>query len=460
MTNFYGQYVGFGAGDYTTPFTPGCFGGTGGGTQWGYACGGINQDYIFRNSYSSDVDATDIGNLTYTTNVAAGHSSATSGYCSGGTDGGNTNMRDNICRFTFAAAASIVAVGDLVTVTGSGLTRGRGFLGGGSSSTHGFSTGGSTGGNPGVPYSEIDIFPFASDVNSADHGDLSADRMTFSTASALTVMYTLAGEVGYTYNSIIDKIIFATSTPDYYIPGSGCLLQEKMGFNEIGALDIRVQCSGFLYGLSIAEQYIKTGMYKNILLVGAEVQSTAMEISDEGRDTAIIFGDGSGAAIICPTEEDRGILSTHMHSEGKHLKELWVEAPASRAGHPRILPEHLDEGKQYLKMNGREVFRHAVRRFNEVIHEGLVANNLQVDDIDMLIPHQANLRITQMIQKKLGLKDAQVYSNVHKYGNTTAASIPIALVEAYNEGKVSNGDIVVFASFGSGFTWASAILKW
>ena len=258
----------------------------------------------------------------------------------------------------------------------------------------------------------------------------------------------------------IDFMIFATSTPDYYIPGSGCLLQEKMGFNEIGTLDIRVQCSGFVYGISIAEQYIKTGAFKNILLVGAEVQSTAMDLSNEGRDTAVIFGDGAGAAIIQSTEEDRGILSTHMHTEGKYLKELWVEAPASRAGYPRILPEYLEQGKQYLKMNGREVFRHAVKRFDEVINEGLTANNLYVDDIDMLIPHQANLRITQMIQKKLGLNDDKVYSNIHKYGNTTAASIPIALAEAVVEGKVSKGDIVVFASFGSGFTWASAVIKW
>jgi len=258
----------------------------------------------------------------------------------------------------------------------------------------------------------------------------------------------------------IDFMIFATSTPDYYIPGSGCLLQEKMGFNEIGTLDIRVQCSGFVYGISIAEQYIKTGAFKNILLVGAEVQSTAMDLSNEGRDTAVIFGDGAGAAIIQSTEEDRGILSTHMHTEGKYLKELWVEAPASRAGYPRILPEYLEQGKQYLKMNGREVFRHAVKRFDEVINEGLIANNLYVDDIDMLIPHQANLRITQMIQKKLGLNDDKVYSNIHKYGNTTAASIPIALSEAVVEGKVSKGDIVVFASFGSGFTWASAVIKW
>ena len=231
----------------------------------------------------------------------------------------------------------------------------------------------------------------------------------------------------------IDFMIFATSTPDYYIPGSGCLLQKNMGFNEIGALDIRVQCSGFVYGLSIAEQYIKTGAFNNILLVGAEVQSTAMDLSDKGRNTAVIFGDGAGAAIIQSTEKDRGILSTHMHTDGKYLKELWLELPSSRAGYPRILPEHLDQGKQHLQMNGREIFRHAVKRFNEVIHEGLEANNLQIEDISMLIPHQANLRITQVIQKQLGLNDDQLYSNIHKYGNTTAASIPIALAEVVNK---------------------------
>ena len=258
----------------------------------------------------------------------------------------------------------------------------------------------------------------------------------------------------------IDFMIFATSTPDYYIPGSGCLLQEKMGFNEIGALDIRVQCSGFVYGISIAEQYIKTGAFNNILLVGAEVQSTAMDLTDEGRDTAVIFGDGAGVAIISATDEDRGVLSTHMHSEGKHLKELWLESPASNAGHPRISSEDLDTGKQYLKMNGREVFRHAVTRFPEVIHECLVKNKLTVADIDLLIPHQANLRITQMVQKRLGLKDEQVYSNIHKYGNTTAGTIPIALAEVVKEGRISRGDIIIFASFGSGFTWASAAIKW
>jgi 3-oxoacyl-[acyl-carrier-protein] synthase-3 len=260
--------------------------------------------------------------------------------------------------------------------------------------------------------------------------------------------------------SDIDFIIFATSTPDFYAPGSGCLLQEKMGFNEIGALDIRVQCSGFIYGLSIAEQYIRTGTFKNILLIGAEVQSTAMDLTNTGRDTAIIFGDGAGAAIISATDEDRGVLSTHMHSEGKYLKELWLESPASNAGYPRINREALDEGKQFLKMNGKEVFRHAVTRFPEVINEALEANNLTSEDIDLLIPHQANLRITQMVQKRLSLRNEQVFSNIHKYGNTTAATIPIALAEAFNEGKIKDGDLLVLASFGSGFTWASAIMKW
>ena len=260
--------------------------------------------------------------------------------------------------------------------------------------------------------------------------------------------------------SDIELIIFATSTPDFYAPGAGCLLQEKMGFNEIGALDIRVQCSGFIYGMSIAEQYIKTGTFKNILLIGAEVQSTAMDLTDSGRDTAVIFGDGAGAVVISATEDDRGILSTHMHSEGKYAKELWLESPASNAGHPRISSKDLDEGKQYLKMNGKEVFRHAVTRFPEVINEALEANNLTSENIDLLIPHQANLRITQMVQKKLGLSNDQVYSNIQKYGNTTAATIPIALAEVVNEGKISEGDIVVFAAFGSGFTWASAVVRW
>ncbi len=257
----------------------------------------------------------------------------------------------------------------------------------------------------------------------------------------------------------IGLIIFATSTPDFYAPGSGCLLQEKMGFPTIGALDIRVQCSGFVYGLSVAQQYIENGVFEHVLVIGAEVQSTAMDISTRGRDTAVIFGDGAGVAVVSTSEDDSGILSAHLHSEGKHCRELWVEAPSSGVV-PRLNQDILDEGKHFLQMNGREVFRHAVTRFPEVIMEGLNANNLFTEDIDLLVPHQANIRIAQMIQKRLKLNDDQVYSNIHKYGNTTAASIPIALCEAMDAGRINKGDLVVFAAFGSGFTWASAIVKW
>ena len=257
----------------------------------------------------------------------------------------------------------------------------------------------------------------------------------------------------------IDFIIFATSTPDYYAPGSGCLLQNKMGFNNIGALDIRVQCSGFIYGLSIAEQYIKNGTYENVLLVGSEVQSTAMDLTNRGRDVAVIFGDGSGAAIVSKTTKDRGILSSHLHSEGKYAKELWLETPSSKKN-PRVSSDMLDEGSQFLKMNGREVFKNAVKRFPEVIEECLNTNNFNVNDIDLLIPHQANIRIIQMIQKKLNLETKKVFSNIHKYGNTTAASIPIALAEAFNNNLIKDNDLVVLAAFGSGFTWGSTIIKW
>ena len=257
----------------------------------------------------------------------------------------------------------------------------------------------------------------------------------------------------------IDFIIFATSTPDYYAPGSGCLLQNKMGFNNIGALDIRVQCSGFIYGLSIAEQYIKNGTYENILLVGSEVQSTAMDLTNRGRDVAVIFGDGAGAAIVSKTTKDRGILSSHLHSEGKYAKELWLETPSSKKN-PRVSSDMLDEGSQFLKMNGREVFKNAVKRFPEVIEECLNANDFNINDIDLLIPHQANIRIIQMIQKKLNLETKKVFSNIHKYGNTTAASIPIALAEAFNDNLIKDNDLVVLAAFGSGFTWGSTIIKW
>jgi 3-oxoacyl-[acyl-carrier-protein] synthase-3 len=232
-----------------------------------------------------------------------------------------------------------------------------------------------------------------------------------------------------------------------------------MGFPEIGALDVRVQCSGFIYGLSVADQYIRTGTFKHVLVVGAEVQSTGMDLSDAGRDVSVIFGDGAGAAVVSATEEERGILSTHLHSEGKYAQELWSEVPASRRN-PRISLEDIKAGRHWLKMNGREVFRHAVTRFPESIMEAVEANNLKIEDVSLIIPHQANLRITMEVARRLKAAPELVYSNIDRYGNTTAASIPIAMAEAVDEGRIKPGDYIVLVAFGSGFTWASAMIKW
>jgi 3-oxoacyl-[acyl-carrier-protein] synthase-3 len=261
----------------------------------------------------------------------------------------------------------------------------------------------------------------------------------------------------------IDFIVFATISPDYYFPGPGVILQKELGLRTVGALDIRNQCSGFVYALSIADQYIKTGMYKNILIVGSELQSLGLDMTTRGRSVSVIFGDGAGAAIISRAEDQtRGVLSTHLHSEGEHAKELAVLAPGMGGRWVTdILADNDPNDESYFPyMNGQFVFKNAVVRFSEVIHEGLAANNLQVSDINMLIPHQANLRISQFIQKKFGLSDDQVFNNIQKYGNTTAASIPIALTEAWELGKIKSGDLVVLAAFGSGFTWASAIIRW
>jgi 3-oxoacyl-[acyl-carrier-protein] synthase-3 len=261
----------------------------------------------------------------------------------------------------------------------------------------------------------------------------------------------------------IDFIVFATISPDYYFPGPGVMLQKELGLRTVGALDIRNQCSGFVYALSIADQYIKTGMYKNILIVGSELQSLGLDMTTRGRSVSVIFGDGAGAAIISRAEDQtKGVLSTHLHSEGEHAKELSVLAPGMGGRWVTdILADNDPNDESYFPyMNGQFVFKNAVVRFSEVIHEGLAANNLQVSDINMLIPHQANLRISQFIQKKFGLSDDQVFNNIQKYGNTTAASIPIALTEAWELGKIKSGDLVVLAAFGSGFTWASAIIRW
>ncbi len=260
----------------------------------------------------------------------------------------------------------------------------------------------------------------------------------------------------------IDFIVFATLSPDYYFPGPGVMVQEQLGIKEIGALDVRNQCSGFIYGLSVADQFIRTGTYKNILLIGSENHSGGLDKTTRGRGVSVIFGDGAGAVILQPTEEEgKGILTTHLHSEGKHARELALISPSTSHWVDRIMNENDPSDESYYPyMNGNFVFKHAVTRFQEVINEALQATGHKAEDIDLLIPHQANLRISQYIQQKMGLSDKQVFNNIQKYGNTTAASIPIALSEAVAEGRLRSGDLLCMAAFGSGFTWGSVLVKW
>ncbi|RTL57305.1 MAG: ketoacyl-ACP synthase III [Sphingobacteriales bacterium] len=276
----------------------------------------------------------------------------------------------------------------------------------------------------------------------------------------------------------IDFIIFATLSPDYYFPGCGVLVQRAMKMKEIGALDVRNQCSGFVYALSVADQFIKTGMYKNILVIGSEKHSFGLDFSTRGRNVSVIFGDGAGAVVLQPAGEDStsGILSTHLHSDGESAEILAMYNPGTHANHwtdqkladfdeaeiAQMFFSHnmIDKAQVFPNMDGPAVFKKAVVKFPEVIMEALNKNGYQPSDIIVLIPHQANLRIAEFVQKKLGLKDEQVYNNIQKYGNTTAASIPIALCEAWQEEKIKEGDLVCLAAFGSGFTWASALLKW
>jgi 3-oxoacyl-[acyl-carrier-protein] synthase-3 len=238
------------------------------------------------------------------------------------------------------------------------------------------------------------------------------------------------------------------------------LLQRELGLESIGALDIRNACSGFIYALSVADQFIKTGMYKTILVIGAEIQSTALDVTTRGRNTAVIFGDGAGAAILQPSDKP-GILSTHLHSDGRYAEELYVKDPGSSRPRTERQPEQILDTTTYkVVMNGNQVFKHAVVRFMEAIHEALKTNGMTKDDISLLVPHQANLRISQFIQEKMALNPQQVYNNIMRFGNTTAASIPIALSEAWAEGKIKENDVICLAAFGSGFTWASALIRW
>ena len=260
----------------------------------------------------------------------------------------------------------------------------------------------------------------------------------------------------------LDLILFATLSPDYYFPGPGVQLQHQLGCHTIGAIDIRNQCSGFVYALSIADQYLRNGSARHVLVVGSELHSGGLDISTRGRNVSVIFGDGAGAVVLGRTDDpNRGILSTHLHSQGEHAEELALLGPSTRDWIPEIIQRNDPDDVSYFpRMNGNFVFKHAVVRFAEVIEEALAANRLSPDDLSLLIPHQANLRIAQFIQNKLSLRDDQVYNNIMRYGNTTAASIPIALSEAVDEGRIQQGDLVMLAAFGSGFTWGSALMRW
>ena len=304
-----------------------------------------------------------------------------------------------------------------------------------------------------------------------------ADRLGETTTTMGVEAAKIAIERAGITSGDIDFIVFATICPDYYFPGCGVLLQRAMKMKEIGALDVRNQCSGFVYALSVADQFIKTGMYRNILVVGSEKHSFGLDFSTRGRNVSVIFGDGAGAVVLQPTtKEGQGILSTHLHSDGESAEILAMYNPGTHANH--WMPEKLadfnnaeigelfmshamiDNAQLFPNMDGPAVFKKAVVKFPEVILEALTKNGLTPADLKMLIPHQANLRIAQFVQQKLKLRDDQVHNNIQKFGNTTAASVPIALCEAWEEGKIKEGDLVCLAAFGSGFTWASALIRW
>ncbi len=302
-----------------------------------------------------------------------------------------------------------------------------------------------------------------------------ADRSAETTATMGIEAAKVAIQRAGLSSSAIDFIIFATLSPDYYFPGCGVIVQRELKMNEIGALDIRNQCSGFVYAISVADQFIRSGMYKNILVIGSEKHSFGLDFSTRGRNVSVIFGDGAGAVVLQATEDtNRGILSTHLHSDGSSAELLAMFNPGTHGNHwgnfadfdnddmGKAFMSHamIDNEQNFPTMDGQAVFKKAIVKFPEVIMEALQKNDLTPADINLLIPHQANLRISQMVQKMLRLTDDKVYNNIQKYGNTTAASIPIALCEAWEAGKIKKGDLICLAAFGSGFTWASALLRW
>lgn len=304
-----------------------------------------------------------------------------------------------------------------------------------------------------------------------------ADRTGETTTTMGVEAAKIAIERAHTTAGEIDFVIFATLSPDYYFPGCGVLVQRAMKMKEIGALDVRNQCSGFIYALSVGDQFIRSGMYKNVLVIGSEKHSFGLDMSTRGRNVSVIFGDGAGAVVLQPADrDDQGILSTHLHSDGENAEMLAMYNPGTHANHwteqkladfnegevADMFMSHamIDKAQNFPFMDGPSVFKKAVVKIPEAVMEALNAHQLNTSDLDLLIPHQANLRISQFVQHQLKLRDDQVFNNIQRYGNTTAASIPIALTEAWEQGKIKEGNLVCLASFGSGFTWGSALIRW
>ncbi|MDP2919116.1 MAG: beta-ketoacyl-ACP synthase III [Dehalococcoidia bacterium] len=286
----------------------------------------------------------------------------------------------------------------------------------------------------------------------ADEGTGAADLGKIAAERALA-------DAGLT-NQDIDLIIFATLNPDVFFPGSACILQSKMPFGTIPALDIRQQCTGFIYAVAIADAFIRMGAYSKVLVIGAEVHSTGLDFTTRGRDVAVLFGDGAGAVVMTPTEnENEGVLGFALHAQGEHWDKLYLPAPYGSV-RGRITHEMIDRGEHYPKMDGRAVFKHAVPRFCETINEVLAKTGYKIEDVDLFIPHQANDRITKMVGKQMRLPDEKVVSNIARYGNTTAATIPICICESRQDGRLKKGSLLLCAAFGSGFTWGSMLMRW
>ena len=258
----------------------------------------------------------------------------------------------------------------------------------------------------------------------------------------------------------IDTILVAGLSPEHSFPGTACFLQERLGLPGTACMDIRNQCTGLLYSLATADAFVRSGQSQLVLVVGTEVHSTGLDFSDAGRDVSVLFGDGAAALVVGRTDDpERGFLAHSLHADGRGAKELWVPSPGSSI-FPFRAPESMFEDRSvYPQMNGRAVFKYACTHVPAVIHEVLAKRGLVLDDVDLLVPHQANMRINEMIGKQLGLPPEKVVHNIQKYGNTTAASVGIALHEVRNDGRAQDGSLVVLAAFGSGFTWAASLVR-